>query len=64
MYDGIASNPTHVEVLRSFVALLTSAAEIGAVVKKSDKAGKESVFRICDKLIFKPDKRVILPFHI
>jgi hypothetical protein len=34
--NGIPSNPTHLEGLGRLVALLTSAAEIGAVGKKSE----------------------------
>jgi hypothetical protein len=36
MNDGIPSNPTYLEGLRRLTALLTSAAEITAVSKKSD----------------------------
>jgi hypothetical protein len=36
MKDGIPSNPKHLECLRRLTALLTSAAEIGAVGKKSE----------------------------
>jgi hypothetical protein len=36
MKDGIASSPTHLESLRRLIALLTSAAEIGAVGKTSE----------------------------
>jgi hypothetical protein len=33
--DGIPSKPTHLEGFRCFIALLTSAAETGAIGKKS-----------------------------
>jgi hypothetical protein len=37
MNDEIPSRPTHLEGLRRLIALLTSAAEIGAVGKKSSE---------------------------
>jgi hypothetical protein len=43
MNDGIPSNPTHLEGLRRLIALLTSAAEIGAVGNKSVIIGSERV---------------------
>jgi ABC-type tungstate transport system substrate-binding protein len=41
--DGIPSKPTHLEGFRRFIALLTSAGEIGAVGKKSVMTGCEAV---------------------
>jgi hypothetical protein len=41
--DGIPSKPAHLECFRSFIALLTAAAETGA-------AGKKSVVRDCGAL--------------
>jgi hypothetical protein len=43
MNHGIPSSPTHLESQRRLIALLTSTAEIGAVGKKSNIIGSESV---------------------
>jgi hypothetical protein len=43
MRDGILSTPMHLEDLRRLIALLISAAEIGAVGKKSDAIKSEAI---------------------
>jgi hypothetical protein len=43
MNDAIPFNPTRLEGLRRLITLLTSAAEIRAVGKKSDIIGSERV---------------------
>jgi hypothetical protein len=48
--DGIPSNPTQLEGLRRFIALLTSAAEIGAVGNKSEVTVSEGVMDVQDVL--------------
>jgi hypothetical protein len=43
MKDGMPSSPTHLEGLRHLIDLLTSAAEIGAVGKKSEAVRSEGI---------------------
>jgi hypothetical protein len=43
MKDGMPSSPTHLDGLRGLIALLTSAAEIGAMGKKSEAIRSERI---------------------
>jgi hypothetical protein len=43
MKDGMPSSPTHLEGLRRSVALLTSAAQIGTMGKKSEAIRSERI---------------------
>jgi hypothetical protein len=43
MEDGIPSSPTHLEGLRHLKALLTSAADMAAVGKKSEAIRSEGI---------------------
>jgi hypothetical protein len=43
MKEGILSSPTHLEGLSRLIALLTSAAELGAADKKSEAIRLEGV---------------------